>query len=188
MAQKSEFLDVDLFNMKPVPGEGMTQEPGLRAYERPPQITRVDEALSYCLKSVFSDASVKEKLFDAIDMGISVETVCSGLTLNAFTEGVFTPDVAELVKAPLIQFVTQAADRAGIEDINVTNEDMPKQKSTNDKLELMRSLNPRKFKRLREEEDNMEDMYLSEQNIGEEEEEFMPIDQGFINREDTREM
>ena len=186
MAQKSEFLDVDLFNMKPVPGEGMTQEPGLRAYERPPQITRVDEALSYCLKSVFSDASVKEKLFDAIDMGISVETVCSGLTLNAFTEGVFTPDVAELVKAPLIQFVTQAADRAGIEDINVTNENMPKKMDEEEKMHVMRNLHPKKYDKIGESGEE-EEMHLAMMEE-EEAEELMPMEQGFINREETREM
>jgi len=184
MAQKSEFLDVDLFNMKPVPGEGMAQEPGLRAYERPPQITRVDEALSYCLKSVFSDANVKEKLFDAIDMGISVETVCSGLTLNAFTEGVFTPDVAELVKAPLIQFVTQAADKAGIEDINVTNENMPQKTPTEKRMSIMQQFNPDKFEKHRNFNPDEEIAMWDD----EEEEELMPMEQGFINREETREM
>ena len=46
MAQKTEFLEVDLFNMKPIPGSSLTEEPGKRPYERPPQIVRVDQALS----------------------------------------------------------------------------------------------------------------------------------------------
>ena len=28
MAQKTEFLEGDLFNMKPIPGSSLTEEPG----------------------------------------------------------------------------------------------------------------------------------------------------------------
>ena len=43
MAQKTELLKVDLLNMKPIPGASLTEEPGKRPYERPPQITEPDK-------------------------------------------------------------------------------------------------------------------------------------------------
>ena len=113
-------------------------------------------------------------------MGISVETVVSAMLMQNFSEGIFTPDVAELVKVPMIQLLTQAASDAGIEDLNITNENLPKKRSTEDKVELMRTLNPQKFDRLRE-----EGMAMNEEMPMEEEELEMeaPMEQGFINKD-----
>jgi hypothetical protein len=168
MAQKTEFLDIDLLNMKPVPGESLVEEPGKRPYERPPQITEVDKALQYLLSSTLDDDEIREELFDVLDMGISVETVVSAMLMQNFSEGIFTPDVAELVKVPMIQLLTQAASDSGIEDLNITN------------VELMRTLNPHKFDKLRE-----EGMAMNEEMPMEEEELEMeaPMEQGFINKD-----
>tara|TARA_R100000008_G_C3538559_1_gene143487 strand:- start:28 stop:591 length:564 start_codon:yes stop_codon:yes gene_type:complete len=184
MAQKTEFLEVDLFNMKPIPGSSLTEEPGKRPYERPPQITRVDEALDYSLQSLFSDRDTKEKVIDALDLGISAETIASAFTLQAFTEGVFTPDVAELIKQPLIQFIVQEGDGAGITDMNVTNENVPKEQTEEKKLSIMRNLHPDKYAQLLSEEEDEEIMYEEDMN----EEDILPMDQGFINREEARDM
>ena len=187
MPQKTELLEVDLFNMKPIPGSSLTEEPGKRPYERPPQITEPDKALQYCLNGMLGNTAVREELFDVLDMGISVETVASAFTLQAFSEGVFDPNVAELVKTPLIQFITQEAGREGIEDLNVINEDVPKMMPDDKKLRVMQSLSPNKFNRL-----NEEFMTLSQQDdfesIGMEDEQdtmTMPENQGFINKEQT---
>ena len=178
MAQKSESLEVDLLNMKPIPGSSLTEEPGKRPYERPPQIVGVDQALSYCLDGLLGNQDVREELFNVLDAGLSVETVVSGFVLNAFTEGVFTPDVAELIKTPLIQFIAQAAGREGIEDLNVLNEDIPKSSIGEDKFSIMRALNPKKFDRITNEENNE-----LEEEAPEMEMDDMPMmQQGFINQ------
>ena len=180
MPQKTELLEVDLFNMKPIPGSSLTEEPGKRPYERPPQITEPDKALQYCLNGMLGNMAVRDELFDLLDIGISVETVASAFTLQAFSEGVFDPNVAELVKTPLIQFITQEAARAGIEDLNVINEDVPKMMDDSNKIEIMSSLNPKKYKKLTERE-----IPLIE---GEEEDMMMRMEdtpiqsEGFINK------
>ena len=152
MPQKTELLEVDLFNMKPIPGSSLTEEPGKRPYERPPQIVEADKALQYCLNGMLGNTAVREELFDVLDMGISVETVASAFTLQAFSEGVFDPNIAETIKQPLMQFITQEASRAGIEDLNVINEDIPKMINDSDKIEIMSALNPKKYKKLTETE------------------------------------
>ena len=177
MAQKTELLEVDLFNMKPIPGSSLTEEPGKRPYERPPQITEPDKALRYCLDGMLADPAVRDELFNVLDMGISVETVASAFVLQAFSEGVFDPNISELIKVPLMQFITQEASREGIEDLNVVNSDMPKSTSIADKADVMSVFSPDKFKRLSE-EDEEEDVPMMDM------EEEMPIPQGFINREE----
>ena len=179
MPQKTEFLEVDLFNMKPIPGSSLTEEPGKRPYERPPQITEPDKALQYCLKGVLGNEEVREELFDVLDMGISVETVASAFILQSFTEGVFDPNVSELIKVPLIQFITQEASRAGIEDLNIVNSDIPKTTDTGSKLEIMRSLNPQKYEKMRSGPTMLEEEESMFEDIGMED---TPASEGFINR------
>tara|TARA_R100001163_G_C5065258_1_gene203153 strand:- start:2792 stop:3346 length:555 start_codon:yes stop_codon:yes gene_type:complete len=180
MPQKTELLEVDLFNMKPIPGSSLTEEPGKRPYERPPQITEPDKALRYCLDGMLGDTAVRDELFDLLDVGISVETVASAFTLQAFSEGVFDPNVAELVKRPLMQFITQEASRAGIEDLNVINEDVPKMINDSDKIQMMSAFSPRKHERFIEEgislmEEEEEDMMMPAEDT--------PIQsEGFINK------
>ena len=183
MAQKSEFLEVDLLDMKPIPGESLTKEPGLLPFEKPPKIVRVDQALGYMLMSTINEPDVRKDIVEAIDMGMTVETVVSGLLLNAFSQGIFTPDVAELIKVPLIQFFIQAADEEGIEDIQITNTDVPKEKDDFAKLDIMKNLNPKKFNKLVEE--NEEDMTKGLEDFEEEEEDYDDYEEpmeGFISR------
>lgn len=147
MKNKERFLDVDFLNSQAIPGESLTQEPKLRPYEKPPQITRPDEALAYLIQST-SEPSVKRKILDTIDAGLSVETIVSGLLLNNFSEGVFNPDVAEIIKIPAIQYITEQAYDAGIEDISVGNAPIDSDMEVEDKAEMMKSFNPRKFNRI----------------------------------------
>jgi len=187
MPQKTELLEVDLFNMKPIPGSSLTEEPGKRPYERPPQIVEADKALQYCLNGMLGDTAVREELFDVLDMGISVETVASAFTLQAFSEGVFDPNIAETIKRPLMQFITQEASRAGIEDLNVVNENVPKIMPDDKKLRVMQSLSPDKFNRLNEEfmELSQQDDFESMDMEDEQDTMAIPENQGFINKEQT---
>tara|TARA_R110002020_G_scaffold225209_1_gene435334 strand:- start:7259 stop:7825 length:567 start_codon:yes stop_codon:yes gene_type:complete len=182
MPQKTELLEVDLFNMKPIPGSSLTEEPGKRPYERPPQIVEADKALQYCLNGMLGDTAVREELFDVLDMGISVETVASAFTLQAFSEGVFDPNIAETIKRPLMQFITQEASRAGIEDLNVVNEDIPKTMQMDNKLQIMQSLHPEKFKKMQESDGMDEDMMMAEEQEDDMDMEGAPMSEGFINR------
>ena len=64
-----------------------------------------------------------------------------------FSEGVFSPDVAELVKPPLIARLTVIASEAGVEDVKVMNSVPQKPISSSDKFSLMEKLNPEKHSR-----------------------------------------
>ena len=116
-------------------------------------------------------------------MGMSVETVVSALVLNAFTEGVFSPDIAEMIKPPLIQLFTQAAADEGIEDLNIVNSNIPKEMNTVQKYDVMRNLNPKKFNRLMDDA-NSDDLQPAPDNMEEEKAEKDMVPQGFVNRQE----
>ena len=181
MTQKSEFLDVDLLNMKPIPGESLTAEPGKFPWEKPPRIVKEDQALHYVLNSTLGNPSVKEDIMEAIDMGMTVDTIVSGLLLNGFTEGIFTPDVAELIKVPLMKVIIQEADQAGIEDIQISNLDLPKQKDEILKLDIMKTLNPQKYENIMSDEPPEYDLE-EEEELGMEEDMMEEPEQGFVAR------
>ena len=135
------------------------------------------------LSSTIGNPDVRKDIIEAIDMGMTVETIVSGLLLNAFSQGIFTPDVAELIKVPLMQFFIQAADEEGIEDIQITNSDVPKENDDISKIEIMKNLNPRKFNKLIE--SNEEDMASGFGDFEEEEENYDDYEEpaeGFISR------
>jgi|TARA_R110000822_G_scaffold120276_4_gene253650 hypothetical protein len=178
MKNDNNLLKLDLLNTQPIPGESFTQEPGLRPYEKPAKITRPDDALGFMLQ-MLSSPKIEEDMFELLDVGISVETIVSAFVLNAFTEGVFSPDVAELIKQPLIQIITSRASEQGIEDIKVLNTDTPKNMDVEDKFEMMKSLNPSKFNRLMSPDDDDDDgMDVDEDMLEEEDVES----EGFIER------
>jgi len=183
MTQQSEFLDIDLLNMKPIPGESLTAEPGKFPWEKPPRIVKEDQALHYILNSTLGNESVKKEILEAIDMGMTVDTIVSGLLLNGFTEGIFSPDVAELIKIPVMKFFIQEADRAGIEDIQISNLDLPKEKDDILKLDIMKTLNPQKFENIISDDFSEDD--LNEIDIEEDMEDDVleEPEQGFITKE-----
>jgi hypothetical protein len=94
------------------------------------------------------EVKTKENVLQLLDAGISSETIASSLVLKMFSEGVFTPDIAEIIKPPLVSIITDMGVEAGIEDINVVNE-LPQDAMPEEaKLDLMRKLNPQKHQKI----------------------------------------
>ena len=59
----------------------------------------------------------------------------------------FTPDIAEIIKPPLVAHITELGIDAGIEDINVVNE-LPQQGMTSaERIQLLEKINPKKLDR-----------------------------------------
>ena len=60
-------------------------------------------------------------------------------------EGVFTPDVAEIIKPPIVAVITDIGSEAGIEEVNVVNKAPQEGMTQFDSLELMEKTNPEKY-------------------------------------------
>ena len=130
-----------------IPGQSFTDEQGKNPYERPPSIVSPKQAMDVVVDSL-QEVKTKENVLQLLDAGISSETIASSLVLKMFSEGVFTPDVAEIIKPPLISVITDMGVEEGIEDINVVNE-LPKEAMPEEaKLDLMRKLNPQKHQKI----------------------------------------
>ena len=64
-----------------------------------------EEALNVIQQSLEEPTAYKT-IINLLDAGISSETIASSLVLKMFSEGVFSPDVAEIIKPPLVAHIT----------------------------------------------------------------------------------
>ena len=98
----------------PIPGQSLTDEPGSRAWETPPEFSDIREAYMAIEKKLYRDKAVQEKLLRLMYSGVPVEVLVRAITMGGFQEGLWTPDMAELLNIPLTFLLTQVALDAGI--------------------------------------------------------------------------
>ena len=146
MVAKTEDFDIDFFD-RPIPGQSFTDAQGKNPYESQPMVTSPEQAMNLVEESLEHPAAY-ENILNLLDAGISSETIASALVLKMFSEGVFTPDVAEIIKPPLIAVITDLGMDAGVEDVNVVNSVPQDAMSTDQSYELMQQVNPEKYNRI----------------------------------------
>ena len=143
MARPTEDFPLDPFS-KPMPLQSLTDEPGKHPYEKPPLVTSPEQAFDI-VKDSLQNTTAQETVVSLLDAGISSETIASSLVLKMFAEGVFTPDVAEIIKPPIVAVITDIGSEAGIEEVNVVNKAPQEGMTQFDSLELMEKTNPEKY-------------------------------------------
>ena len=77
----------------PIPGQGLTDEPGNYPWEHPPQFTDVVEASEFVWDRLHRPAFT-EQVLAMLDAGIPVEALGRIIIFNGFMEGKWNPDVA----------------------------------------------------------------------------------------------
>ena len=144
MAIKQEAQQFDPF-ARAIPGQSFTDEPGLRPYERPPLETD-PEKLYKVLDEQLTEESTAEKLSDILDIGVSVETLCEVVAQKCFTEGVCSPDVAEIIKPFIFMTIAEIGSEYSVRDMVMFNENEEEGRMSDEqKLLLMRKLDSERF-------------------------------------------
>ena len=87
---------------RPVPGQSLTGEPNKWAWEKPPQMTNVDEALIFVMDKLQNSPQTQKNYDKIITMGMPIESITNTIALGGFIEGLWSVDVLELLKPPLM--------------------------------------------------------------------------------------
>ena len=129
------------------PGIGMTQPKGQWQWEQPPLITDPNQAID-AIVDQFDLA--KENILKLMVAGISIEEIVQTTVFNAFMEGKFSPDVAELIKPALSLYLMKLAD-----DVDAPFKLYAEEQPTNDiddeeLFQVMKQRNPEMFNNMRE--------------------------------------
>lgn len=122
---------------KPVPGWSLTQPKGKWGWEQPPRFVNPDEAVDYVIDKLEEEA-VQQRFVKLMFAGVSVEEITEAVARGGFMQGFYTPDVAEIIKAPVGIYLMGVAEDNNI-PVNVL-------------------ANPEKFKR--EQEGDIDDLTL----------------------------
>lgn len=97
-----------------VPGQSLTKPKGEYPWEQPPKYTTAEEAIAFLATKISTTESMA-RLFAALEEGITVNSIVEALTLSAFAEGMFNPNIAILIKEDLQNYIILLAERADIE-------------------------------------------------------------------------
>lgn len=86
--------------MKPVPGWSLTQPPGKWPWEQPPRSVDPDEVVEKLITRM-QEPKVEENYVKLMFAGVSIEEIVHSVSVAGFMNGEFSPDVAEIIKAPV---------------------------------------------------------------------------------------
>jgi len=136
----------------PIPGQSLTDEPGSRAWERPPEITDPDEAVFFVLEKFEKNEKVQSAYSKLMLAGMPIESIVNTITFGGFVEGKWTVDIAELMKPPLMSFFIAYADEHQIPYRVFNNPSELKRDDISDEQTLthMADRNPKAFQELHE--------------------------------------
>ena len=160
---KLELLNSDPFNA-PTPGQSLTDTPQQYNWEQPSQIVDPEEAFEKVLVSL-QDPITLETISKLMYIGVSIETILNGVMVKMFGEGVFSPDVAELIKPILARYLLKVANDSGIK-VNLMNEFPKPPISDSDTLNLLKKFNPKEFSKLSEKISDNENKLLKVKQQG----------------------
>ena len=136
------------FNRAP-PGYSLTQPPKKWPWEKPPRFSRPDEAVDFIIDNLEKE-DTEQHYVEIMFAGISIEEIVNGLVSAGFGQGLFTPDIAEIIKAPLAFYLMGVANKYEVPaKVFKTRDGMPpkpKQNKDSTLLNIMRVRNPEVYK------------------------------------------
>ena len=99
---------------KPVPGNSLaTHKVGERPWERPPQMSTVDETLKFYINKL-NDQEVIDDMMVAIDIGIPIKPIVEAMYVSGTMNGYHTLDVGILIAPAITEFLVNVAKDYGI--------------------------------------------------------------------------
>lgn len=118
MAKLSEeLLEIGRPFEAPIPGQSLTNSPdSKRAWEQPPQITSMKEAIEKTFLQII-DENTMPSLLDAMSKQMPVAALTSTILYDGYTKGVWNPDLMTLMIEPTMYMLIAIAEKAGIDPI-----------------------------------------------------------------------
>ena len=130
----------------PVPGQSLTMRPGSQKFERPWKFTDPDDCVMFMIDKLEENRELKEQQLSQIAAGVPIEYIVNTIAFVGFSEGLWSPDVAELIKPPLAMYFILTATAENIPMVVFNPEKNDQAKLSNEEIVTnMASLNPEAF-------------------------------------------
>tara|TARA_R100000773_G_C4208904_1_gene108988 strand:- start:258 stop:785 length:528 start_codon:yes stop_codon:yes gene_type:complete len=99
---------------KPVPGQSLTDEPGIYPWDKPPKYTNIDDVMEMYMSMVTDDNSMFN-LLNALEAKIPLTQIVQAMVLQGVGEGLYTPDLGLLIMDELVMLISNIAKAANME-------------------------------------------------------------------------
>ena len=141
-SQQGSIEALDPFSA-PVPGQSLTERPGKHKFEKPAKYSDPDEGAMYVITKMEEDEQIKEEHLKQLASGVPIEYIVNTITHVGFQEGLWNPDVAELIKPSLALYFVMIAMEEEIPVVMFNPQNgNPGSMSDKDVLLNMSKLNP----------------------------------------------
>ena len=98
----------------PIPGQSLTNEPRNHPWERPPETSDPDEAITHHITRL-SDPKVMNSVLDAVSEGFPLSFITDMMLTGAVAKGIHGIDIS-MMAAPVIQdYLVEVLEEEGVE-------------------------------------------------------------------------
>ena len=97
----------------PIPGEGLTHELGDRPWQKPAQLTNVDEVMPFYREKILDEEFIPQ-LLQVIELGIPLTTIANSMQNAAVMEGVHSIDVGILMLPIVVELLKFVAEKNNV--------------------------------------------------------------------------
>ena len=97
----------------PIPGEGLTHELGDRPWQKPAQLTNVDDVMPFYREKI-TDEEFIPQLMQVIELGIPLTTIANAMQSAAVMEGVHSIDVGVLMLPIIVELLKFVAEKNNV--------------------------------------------------------------------------
>ena len=154
-----EDFRANRFNKAP-PGWSLTEPKGKWAWEKPPVHATPDKAVDAVIDRLEAP-EVRTQMEKLMVAGVSIQEIVNGIAIGGFSQGQFTPDVAEIIKGPLAAYLMGVAAEEEI-PVKVYNTrdglyEMDEGISDDDLMRVMKDRNPDLYEYISSKADEIEE-------------------------------
>tara|TARA_R100000234_G_scaffold67247_1_gene41061 strand:- start:2351 stop:2893 length:543 start_codon:yes stop_codon:yes gene_type:complete len=152
------------------PGHSLTDPVGKWAWDNPPQFADPNDAVDFVIDKM-QQKNTQDSLLKMMAAGITIEEIVGQVAFKGFMQGMYTPDVAELIKPSVGIYLMKLATDNNIDyEITVPKRDEQEQMDDDTFFDIIKERNPVMYKTMIETANEQErmgkadlDMYMAEQ-------------------------
>ena len=152
------------------PGHSLTDPMGKWAWDKPPQFPDPNDAVDFVIDKMRQQGS-QDSLLKMMAAGITIEEIVSQVAFKGFMQGMYTPDVAELIKPSVGIYLMKLATDNNIDyELTVPKKDDREEMDDDTFFDIIKERNPVMYKAMietanRQERMGEEDLrkYMTEQ-------------------------
>ena len=143
---RDDILHLDPLD-SPIPGQGLTDTPGNAVHESPAQIDKPEDAINYIINKIEGDEDTHDAMLDLLASGRPIEALVNTVTFTGFTEGMWTPDTAEIIKLPIAMYFIGMAieNRIEAQMFNKNSDEQDEVLNNNDTAVVMKNRRPEQY-------------------------------------------